>query len=1046
MGLFCIYTAEKEEMNMQKVDVKEPARARELRILNKWSKENTFKRSMEKRAGFPNYVFYEGPPTANGVPHIGHVLGRVIKDFIGRYQTMNGHRVVRKAGWDTHGLPVELGVEKQLGISGKHEIEEYGVEKFIQKCKDSVFVYEKQWRDLTEAIGYWTDMDNPYITMKNSYVESVWHLLANIHEKGLLYRGHRVSPYCPSCQTTLSSHEVAQGYEDVKDLSATAKFKLKDSGDYVLAWTTTPWTLPAHSALAMNPKLTYARVKQEDGIYIVAEGLVDSAIKGDHEVLSTHLGSEFIGQAYEAPFKYISPNNGLVILSADFVTDASGTGIVHLAPAHGEDDYKTCRENDVEFINVVDLQGRYRDEVADLAGRFVKDCDIDIVKMLAEQGLLYDKHKYEHSYPFCWRCKTPLLYYATDSWFIKTTAVKEQLIKNNNEIDWYPGHIREGRFGKFLEDLVDWNISRNRYWGTPLNVWVCDKTGKEYAPKSIADLRARAIGDVPEDIELHKPFVDPIKLKSPFCEDGVMTRTPEVIDVWFDSGSMPFAQQHYPFDEKSQFEDQYPADMICEGIDQTRGWFYSLLAISTLYNGKAPYKAVMSHGHILDENGQKMSKSKGNVISPWEVIEEFGADAFRWPLLADSAPWNSKRFSKTIVAEAKSKVIDTLVNTHAFLTLYASIDGYKPEEHEYKGSTNKLDRWILSRLNSLIAVVKKGLDANDFMNPAKAIEVFIDELSNWYIRRSRDRFWGSGLGEDKLAAYGTLTSVLITLAKLMAPFTPMLSEEIYTNLTGEESVHFADYPVADEALIDLELERDMESARQIVELARNVRNETGIKTRQPLSSLVVSMSRDFAVSEYEDIIKDEINIKEIHIETSDNGFVNFSLKLNLKVAGKKYGKNVGFLQNALKNLQPEVASDVVAKGEFHITSPEGEELVVTADELLIEKQAKAGFASASGYGLTVALNNEITPELEQEGWVREVVRAVQDTRKKLDLPIEKRISLTLDVDDELRAAITAFEHVLRDNVLVQELAFGKPSEQGEVVDLGSKTIGVYIQK
>lgn len=1035
----------KEEMIMKKVDVKEPARTRDLRVLNKWQKEDTFKRSIENRAGRPNYVFYEGPPTANGVPHIGHVLGRVIKDFIGRYQTMNGHRVVRKAGWDTHGLPVELGVEKQLGISGKQEIESYGVEKFIQKCKESVFVYEKQWRELTEAIGYWTDMDNPYITMKNSYIESVWHLLASIHEKGLLYRGHRVSPYCPSCQTTLSSHEVAQGYEDVKDLSATAKFKLKDSGDYVLAWTTTPWTLPAHSALAMNPKLTYVRVKQEDGIYIVAENLVESVMKGEHEVLSKHQGSEFIGQSYDAPFKYISPKNGLVILGADFVTDSSGTGIVHLAPAHGEDDYKVCRDNDVEFINVVDLQGRYRDIVGDLTGRFVKDCDIDIVKMLAENGLLYDKHKYEHSYPFCWRCKTPLLYYATDSWFIKTTAVKEQLIANNNEIDWYPGHIREGRFGKFLEDLVDWNISRNRYWGTPLNVWVCDKTGKEYAPTSIADLRARAIGDVPEDIELHKPFVDAIKLKSPFCEDGVMTRTPEVIDVWFDSGSMPFAQQHFPF-ETDTFEDQYPADMICEGIDQTRGWFYSLLAISTLYNGKAPYKAVMSHGHILDENGQKMSKSKGNVISPWEVLDEFGADAFRWPLLADSAPWNSKRFSKTIVAEAKSKVIDTLVNTHAFLTLYASIDGYKPSEHEYKSSANKLDRWILSRLNSLIGVVRKGLDANDFMNPAKAIEVFIDELSNWYIRRSRDRFWGSGLGEDKLAAYGTLTSVLVTLAKLMAPYTPMLSEEIYTNLTDGESVHFTDYPVADESLIDLELERDMESARQIVELARNVRNETGIKTRQPLSSLVVSMSREFAVSEYEDIIKDEINIKEIHIETSDNGFVNFSLKLNLKVAGKKYGKNVGFLQNALKNLEPEAATDVVASGEFHITSPEGEALVITADELLIEKQAKAGFASASGYGLTVALNNEITPELEQEGWVREVVRAVQDTRKKLDLPIEKRISLTLDVDDELQTAITAFEHVLRDNVLVNDLAFGQPSEQGEIVDLGTKKIGVYIQK
>ncbi|AWB45349.1 isoleucine--tRNA ligase [Paenibacillus sp. CAA11] len=1030
---------------MQKVDVKEKARAREQRILAKWQGEDTFKRSIENRKGRPNYVFFEGPPTANGKPHIGHVLGRVIKDFIGRYQTMNGYRVVRKAGWDTHGLPVELGVEKQLGISGKHEIENYGIEEFVKKCKASVFEYEKQWRELTEAIGYWTDLDHPYITMDNNYIESVWNILSTIHGKGLLYRGHRVSPYCPSCQTTLSSHEVAQGYEDVKDLSATAKFKLKDSGEYVLAWTTTPWTLPANSALAVNPKLEYARVKQGEEVYIVAKNLAESVLKGDYEILSTMPGADLVGRAYIAPFDYIHPENGLKVLGADFVTESSGTGIVHMAPAHGEDDYKTCREHGVEFINVVDSRGRYTDRVSDLAGRFVKDgeVDIEIVKMLSERGLLYSKEKYEHSYPFCWRCKTPLLYYAMDSWFIKTTAVKEQLIANNNTVQWYPEHIREGRFGKFLDDLVDWNISRNRYWGTPLNVWVCEATGKEYAPSSIADLRERAVGDVPEDIELHKPYVDQIKLKSPFQEGAVMTRTPEVIDVWFDSGSMPFAQQHFPFENEEGFADQYPADMICEGIDQTRGWFYSLLAVSTLYNGKAPYKAVIATGHVLDENGQKMSKSKGNVIDPWDIIEEYGTDAFRWALLSDSAPWNSKRFSKGIVAEAKSKVIDTLVNTHSFLALYANIDGYQPEAHPYRPSENKLDRWILSRVNSLILTVEKGLAVNDFLNPAKAIEGFIDELSNWYIRRSRDRFWGEGLQDDKLSAYQTLTQVLLTLAKLMAPYTPMLSEDIFNNLGGGESVHFADYPKADETLIDKMLEADMETARQIVELARNVRNETGIKTRQPLSSLIVSIDHSFNVGDYEEIIKEEINVKNLEIESTDSGFVDFTLKLNLKVAGKKYGKNVGFLQGLFKNMSPEDTRQVVDSGVLRVTSPEGEALEVTSEELLVEKQAKEGFASASGYGITVALNTDITPELEQEGWVREVVRAVQDTRKKLDLAIEKRVNLTLKVDDQLKSAIEAFEQVLRENVLVNEVSFGE-KEPMELVDLGSKQIGVHI--
>lgn len=1030
---------------MKKVDVKENARARDLRILDKWKRENTFKRSIENRVGRPNYVFFEGPPTANGMPHIGHVLGRVIKDFVGRYQTMKGYRVVRKAGWDTHGLPVELGVEKELGISGKQEIEKYGIEAFIKKCKDSVFGYEKQWREFTEAIAYWVDLDDPYVTLNNSYIESVWNILATIHDKGLLYKGHRVSPYCPCCQTSLSSHEVAQGYEDVKDLSATAKFKLDDTGEYVLAWTTTPWTLPAHVALAMNPDMQYARVQQEDGVYIVAKNLVEKVMKGDFTVLSTHKGAEFIGKTYTPPFSYIKADKINVIVGASFVTDASGTGIVHMAPAHGEDDYRTCRENGISFVSVVNGQGRYTDAVSDFAGRFVKDCDLDIVKTLSEKGLLYSKEKYEHSYPFCWRCKSPLLYYAMESWFIETTAVKDQLIANNNSVEWFPGHVREGRFGKFLEDLVDWNISRNRYWGTPLNVWVCPDCGGQFAPHSLAELREHAAHPVSADLELHKPYVDEVKVRCPHCESGVMERTSEVIDVWFDSGSMPFAQHHYPFENEQTFAEQFPADMICEGIDQTRGWFYSLLAVSTLFTGKAPYKAVIATGHVLDENGQKMSKSKGNVIDPWDIINEFGTDAFRWALLSDSAPWNSKRFSKGIVAEAKSKVVDTLVNTHAFLTLYAGIDGYKPEEHPLRPSANKLDRWILSRLNSLILVVDKALPVNDFVNAAQAIEGFIDELSNWYIRRSRDRFWGSGLGEDKLSAYQTLTGVLLTLSRLIAPFAPMLAEDIFSNLGGGDSVHLADFPEADESLIDLALEKDMESARQIVELARNVRNETGIKTRQPLSGLIVSMDRDFAVADYEEIIKDEINVKEIEIETSDSGFVDFTLKLNLKVAGKKYGKNVGFLQGCLKGLSADETRAIVDNGRFTVTSPEGEELTVTADELLIEKQAKPGFASASGYGITVALNTDITPELEQEGWVREVVRAVQDTRKKLDLPIEKRVHLTLDVDDELKAAITAFENVLRENVLITDVAFAKLDESAEKADLGTKTILISIQ-
>jgi isoleucyl-tRNA synthetase len=1028
---------------MKKVDVKEKSRARELRVLQSWKENNTFKESIRLRENNPSFVFYEGPPTANGAPHIGHVLGRVIKDFIGRYKTMSGYKVIRKAGWDTHGLPVELGVEKQLGISGKQDIEKYGVEKFVRKCKDSVFEYEKQWRELTEAIGYWTDLDNPYITLKNEYIESVWNILSTIHGKGLLYRGHRVSPYCPCCQTTLSSHEVAQGYEDVKDLSATVKFRLKDTGEFILAWTTTPWTLPANVALAVNADLEYSRVKQGDEVYIIASNLAQNVMKDEFEVISTLTGAELVGKAYEPPFSYATVEGGHVVIAGDFVSDSSGTGIVHISPAHGEDDYKVARQNRIGMLSVVDTAGKYTDVVTDLAGRFVKDCDVDIVKLLAERGLLFSKQRYEHSYPFCWRCKSPLLYYAMESWFIETTAVKDQLIANNNEINWYPSHLKEGRFGKFLEDLVDWNISRNRYWGTPLNIWTCGDCQTEYAPNSYQDLKENAAQPIGDDLELHKPYIDEVKLKCPKCT-GLMERTSEVIDVWFDSGSMPFAQYHYPFDNQELFQEQYPADMIVEGIDQTRGWFYSLLAVSTLFNGQSPYKSVLATGHVLDENGQKMSKSKGNVVDPWEIIEEYGTDAFRWSLLADSAPWNSKRFSKTIVAEAKSKVIDTLNNTHAFFALYASLDAFNPEEHAKLPKTNKLDRWIISRLHSMIKAVRAGLETYDFMNPAKLMEAYVDELSNWYIRRSRDRFWGSEMTNDKITAYQTLQEVLLTLSKLIAPFAPFISEEIFENLGGHGSVHHADYPVEDESAIDLQLEKDMETTRNMVELARNIRNEVAIKTRQPLSEMFVSMDDDFDLEAYSSIIKDEVNVKEIHIVHSDSEFVELSFKLNLKVGGPKYGKNVGFIQSYLQKLSAEQARTVAQQGYVDIQTADGDNLHITIEELLVQKQSRKGFASASGYNLAVALNTKITPELEQEGLVREVVRVIQDYRKKLDLPIEQRIQLVLDVDQEVQQAIENNESLLWDNVLLLKLSFGKKDDM-EYATFGDKTVGMMIE-
>ncbi|WP_335871789.1 isoleucine--tRNA ligase [Bacillus sp. 2205SS5-2] len=1027
---------------MKKVNTKEAALDRENRIKKFWKSENIFNRSIENRNGAETFVFYEGPPTANGLPHAGHVLGRVIKDFVARYKTMNGYQVLRKGGWDTHGLPVELEVEKQLGISGKQEIEEYGVEKFIEECKISVFNYEKQWREFTESIGYWLDMEDPYVTLENRYIESVWYILSNLHNRGLLYKGHRVTPYCPSCQTTLSSHEVAQGYKDVKDLSATAKFKLVDKeNEYFLGWTTTPWTLPANVTLAVNPDLTYIRAKKGEDVYIVSEALAEKNLGEDFEVISSHKGSDFKGIAYQAPFPFIKPDRGHFVVEADFVNAESGTGIVHIAPAYGEDDYDLVKHHNLSFFNVVDSQGRYTVDVPLLAGRFVKDCDVDIVKYLANEGLLFQKEKYEHSYPYCWRCDSPLLYYAIESWFIKTTELKDQFLKNNQEVEWYPSHIKEGRFGNFLENMVDWNIGRSRYWGTPLPVWICDSCEHQYAPKSQADLKEKAIGDI-GDVELHKPYVDRVYLSCEKCE-GTMKRVPEVIDVWFDSGSMPFAQHHYPFENKDQFEKQFPADVICEGVDQTRGWFYSLLAVSTLFTGKVPYKRVLSTGHILDEEGRKMSKSKGNALNPMDLVEKFGADAFRWALLADSAPWNNKRFSERVVIEAKSKIIDTLVNTHGFYTLYANIDGYRFDK-DVVGEKTLLDQWVLARLNSVTAIVSEALDDYDFTKAAKALEKYVDEISNWYIRRSRDRFWKEGMSETKKAAYHTLHEVLVRLSQLLAPFIPFLAEDIHYNLTGE-SVHLAHFPKIKPSEVDSQLEQEMEAVLQVVELARGVRNAEAIKTKQPLSELVVipvDQEKGKALDKYSSIIRDEINVKNLLVKQSSDDLVRYDVKLNFRAAGPVLGKNIGAVKGYLQSLSDEEAAKVVLDQKVIVPTVNGQ-IEVTSDLLNIERVAETGLSMGSNQDFHVVLDTVISEELRLEGVAREVIRVIQDERKQQDLPIDLRVDIVLDGDEDVKKAIAQNEGIIRENVLVKKLDVGSYENMKEI-EFGKNRVKVSI--
>ncbi|MEI5909347.1 isoleucine--tRNA ligase [Bacillus spongiae] len=1018
---------------------------REERIRNYWNEANTFKQSVQLRDGKTPFVFYEGPPTANGLPHVGHAFGRTVKDVVARYKTMKGFQVERKAGWDTHGLPVELGVEKQLGISGKQEIEQYGVEKFIDKCRESVFAYEKVWRSFTEELGYWVDMDRPYLTLSNEYIESVWNILSTVHKDGRLYKGHRVSPYCPSCQTSLSSHEVAQGYKDVKDLSATVKFKrLNKKEEYFLGWTTTPWTLPANVALAMNPTLTYVRARKENVTYIVAKSLVDKVLGENITVLSEHSGHEFEGERYEPPFNYVAVEKGHKIVLADYVTVDSGTGVVHIAPAYGEDDYRTVQQNHLSFINVVDQQGRYTNEVVELSGKFVKDCDVDIIKMLSELGLLYHKEKYEHSYPHCWRCDSPLLYYATDSWFINMKSIKEEMLANNGTVSWYPEHMKDGRFGHFLDNLMDWNISRNRYWGTPLNVWRCSHCRHEEAPRSIAELQKIATTQLRSDIELHKPYIDEVKCTCPKCNE-VMERTPEVIDVWFDSGSMPFAQHHYPFGSIEKFQSQFPADVVIEGVDQTRGFFYSLLAVSSLFTGKAPYKNVLSLGHILDENGQKMSKSKGNALEPVSLIKEYGADALRWAFLVDSSPWNSKRFSKKIVQDAKSKLVDTLNNTYKFYDLYSKIDGFNYDRHHIE-KRDLLDKWILSRLHHTMKVVNSFMDQYQFTLATREIASFVDELSNWYVRRSRTRFWASGLSEDKRAAHSTLFEALTTISRLLAPFVPYVSEDIHLKL-HQESVHLQDYPTANESMIIPALEADMQSILKIVELGRSIRNTKSIKVKQPLQQIVVWNNEEKQLlHDYNTIIKDELNIKEI-LFTKDLSLYNSAvLKLNFKTAGAAFGKRVNAVKTYVSRLNEIEKQRFLDNGQLTITI-EDQTVTLLKEHIHVEYVVSSGFEIAGDNQLKVLVDTKLSPDLIDEGQVRELIRAVQDTRRKINLPVESYISITISATEDTRKIIQRFESLIKENVLVQHLHFDNlpESEQLLKVKFGDEWINVSLK-
>ena len=1035
---------------------------REKNVGKFWRNQQIFEKSMKAREGKPVYTFYDGPPTANGKPHIGHVLTRVIKDMIPRYKTMKGYMVPRKAGWDTHGLPVELEVEKLLGLDGKEQIEEYGMEPFIKKCKESVWKYKGMWEDFSGTVGFWADMDNPYVTYDDNFIESEWWALKEIWNKKLLYKGFKIVPYCPRCGTPLSSQEVAQGYKLVKERSAIVRFKVVGEDAYFLAWTTTPWTLPSNVALCVNPEDTYIKVKAADGYtYYLAEALADSVLGGlaqeegvkAYEVLETYKGSDLEHKEYEPLYACAKEcadkqhKKGFFVTCDTYVTMSDGTGIVHIAPAFGEDDANVGRNYDLPFVQFVNGKGEMSEETP-FAGLFVKKADPEVLKDLDASGKLFAAPKFEHDYPHCWRCDTPLIYYARESWFIKMTEVRDDLVRNNNTVNWIPESIGSGRFGNWLENIQDWGISRNRYWGTPLNIWECEGCGRQESIGSRAELAERSGNPEDAKVELHRPYIDAVTFTCPDC-GKTMRRVPEVIDCWFDSGAMPFAQHHYPFENKDLFEQQFPAQFISEAVDQTRGWFYSLMAESTLLFNKAPYENVIVLGHVQDENGQKMSKSKGNAVDPFDALDKYGADAIRWYFYINSAPWLPNRFHGKAVQEGQRKFMGTLWNTYAFFVLYANIDEFDATKYTLDyDKLSVMDKWLLSRLNSTVKAVDENLAAYRIPETARALQEFVDEMSNWYVRRCRERFWAKGMEQDKINAYMTLYTALVTISKAAAPMIPFMTEDIYRNLVcsidpnAPESVHLCDFPEVDEAHIDLQLEADMEVVLEAVVIGRACRNTANIKNRQPIGKMYIKAGKELS-DFYVDIIRDELNVKEAELTDDVSKLTTYSFKPQLKTLGRRFGKKINDVRQILAELDGQAAmAEINEKGTLTI-QVDGQDEALEKDDLLIEAAQMEGYVSDSDHGITVVLDTNLTPELLEEGFVREIISKVQTMRKDAGFEVMDHIRVSMQDNDKVQKVIQDNEAQIKSEVLADEVSYdgakGSVKEwsiNGEKVTLG----------